>query len=261
MSDGWLSDLGGGGGGGGGGAAIAAGRRGCRTLLIEQTSALGGLATMGLVNIPLDFASGIGGEMIDRLTAMDGHWHRNSDPEKHKLLLDRMIGEASVDVLLYCHVVDAIVVGDEIRGVVIESKSGREAVLARRVIDCSGDADAAAMAGAEFAVGRESDGISQACSLEFRLGGVDWDRYNASALKADDPKWLTLIEQAVADGDLPYMIDDHLNWITHVPGRPEHEGKDEVSICFCHSRHCRPLDKRDLTRMYLEGREIGRAHV
>jgi hypothetical protein len=40
-----------------------------------------------------------------------------------------------------------------------------------------------------------------------------------------------------------------------VPGRPEHCGKDEVSICIAHSRNCRPLDNRDLTRMYLEGRE------
>ncbi len=244
-----------GGGVAGVGAALAAGRRGCRTLLIEQTSALGGLATMGLVNIPLDFASGIGGEMLDRLTEMDGHWHRNTDPEKHKLLLDRMIAEAQVEVLLHSHVVDAIVTGAELRGVVIESKSGREAILARRVIDCSGDGDASAFAGAEFAVGRESDGYTQACSLEFRLGGVDWDRYHDSELKATDPKWLGLIERALAEGDLPYAIDDHLNWMTHVPGRPQHEGKDEVSICFAHSRRARPLDKRDLTRMYIEGRE------
>jgi hypothetical protein len=43
--------------------------------------------------------------------------------------------------------------------------------------------------------------------------------------------------------------------MTHLPGRPEHVGKDEVSICFAHSRNCRPLDAQDLTRMYIEGRE------
>ncbi len=59
----------------------------------------------------------------------------------------------------------------------------------------------------------------------------------------------------MADGRLPYPIDDHLNWMTHLPGRPQHCGKDEVSICLAHSRRCRPLDNRDLTRMYFEGRE------
>ncbi|NLD44452.1 MAG: FAD-dependent oxidoreductase, partial [Chloroflexi bacterium] len=235
------------------GAAIAAARGGCKTLLIEWASGLGGLATMGLVNIPLDFVSGIGQEMFDALVKVDGLWHRNSDPEKHKLVLDRMVQAAGCDLLLTTHVVESIMDGDRICGVVVESKSGREAILAQRVIDCSGDADAAAFAGAEFAVGRKEDGYTQGTSLEFRLGGVDWDRY--SDWKGNDPKWIALIKQALIDGDLPYEIDNHLNWITHVPGRPEHVGQDEVSICFAHSRRCRPLDKRDLTRMYLEGRE------
>ncbi len=244
-----------GGGIAGVGAAIAAARGGCNTLVIEQTSALGGLATMGLVNIPLDYRSGIGEEMIARLEAVDGHWHRNSDPEKHKLILDRMVTEAGCDILFVTTVVESIVRDGAIRGVVVESKSGRQAIMARRVIDCSGDADAAAFAGCDYSVGRESDGYVQGCSLEFRLGGVDWDAYQNSDLKAEDPRWEALIEEALETGDLPYPIDNHLNWMTHVPGRPEHRGMDEVSICFAHSRYCKPLDTRDLTRMYLEGRE------
>ena len=244
-----------GGGIAGVGAAIAAARGGCSTLVIEQTSALGGLATMGLVNIPLDYRSGIGEEMIQQLEAVDGHWHRNSDPEKHKLILDRMVTSAGCDILFVTTVVESIVKGGAIRGVVVESKSGRQAILARRVIDCSGDADAAAFAGCDFSVGRERDGYVQGCSLEFRLGGVDWDAYQTSDVKADDPRWEALIERALETGDLPYPIDNHLNWMTHVPGRPEHCGMDEVSICFAHSRHCRPLENRELTRMYLEGRE------
>lgn len=244
-----------GGGIAGVGAAIAAARGGCSTLVIEQTSALGGLATMGLVNIPLDYRSGIGEEMIRELEAVDGHWHRNSDPEKHKLVLDRMVAGAGCDILFVTTVVDSIVRDGAICGVVIESKSGRQAILGRRVIDCSGDADAACYAGCEFSVGRERDGYTQGCSLEFRLGGVDWDAYQTSEFKATDPRWEALIERALQSGDLPYPIDNHLNWMTHVPGRPEHCGMDEVSICFAHSRNCKPLETRDLTRMYLEGRE------
>jgi hypothetical protein len=142
-----------------------------------------------------------------------------------------------------------------IAGVVVESKAGRRAILAQRVVDASGDADAAFFAGCQVMVGRPGDGMNHACSLEFRLGGVDWDAYVNSDLKAKDPRWEGLIASALADGDLPYEIDNHLNWMTHVPGRPEHAGKDEVSICFAHSRRRRPLDNRDLTRMYQKGRE------
>jgi len=244
-----------GGGMAGVGAGIAAARLGCRTLLLESQGALGGLATLGLVNIPLDFICGIGTEMMRRLKEMDGLWHRNTDPEKHKLLLDRMVKESGCELVLCAPVVDSIVRKGAICGVVVQTKTGRRAILAKRVVDASGDGDAAYYAGCECMVGRLPDGLSQACSLEFRLGGVDWDKYVNSELKANDPRWEGAIAQALKDGDLPYEVDNHLNWITHVPGRPEHCGADEVSICLAHSRRCRPLDVRDLTRMYVEGRE------
>ncbi len=236
-------------------AAMAAGKRGFRTLIIEATSALGGLATMGLVNIPLDFVSGLGIEMFDELEAVNAHWHRNTDPEKHKLILDRMTRKYHCDILLVTQVIDAIMDGDTIKGVAIQTKTGPEALLAKRVIDCSGDSDAAFYAGAELMSGRPQDGMSQACSLEFIMAGVDWDQYLESEVKKNDPKWLDVIKVALKNGDLPYEVDNHLNWITHLPGRPQHCGKDEVSICFAHSRNCFPSQTRELTRMYLEGRE------
>lgn len=244
-----------GGGMAGFGAAVAAARKGCKTLLLERESALGGLATVGLVNIPLDLSYGIGREMLRNLDAVQGHWHRNSDPEKHKLILDRMLVGSGCDLLLASYIVDTIMEGDEVRGVVIESKSGRQAVLAKRIIDCTGDADVVYFAGGEYMSGRKSDGKHQACSLDFRLGGVDWDAYLNSDLKKNDPSWIELIQKCVDNGDLPYMMENHLNWVTHLPGRPQHCGMDEISFCISHSRNCDPLSGRDLTRMYLEGRE------
>jgi len=245
-----------GGGIAGVGAAIASARRGCKTIVIERESMLGGLVTAGLVNIPLDFVAGIGQEMFDRLKDVDGLWFRNSDPEKHKLILDRMVKESGCDILLVSHIVDAIVENGAIRGVVTESKGGRKVILGKRVIDCSGDADAAYFAGCECMQGRVEDGIAQACSLEFRLGGVNFDKYNNSEIKRTDSKWTKLIESMKDKGwGKVAEIENHLNWLTHLPGRPEHGNQDEVSICFAHSRHCKPLDNRDLTRMYLEGRE------
>lgn len=110
-------------------------------------------------------------------------------------------------------------------------------------------------AGAETVCGRPGDGMSQGCSLEFILSGVDLDKYVTSPQKADDPRWLKAIRKGLEDGSLPYEVDNHLNWITHLPGRPQHCGMDDVSICFAHSRNCYPIDTHDLTRMYLEGRE------
>ena len=244
-----------GGGMAGVGAAIASANAGCKTILLERETALGGLATIGLVNIPLDEPSGVAKKMMHELRSVNAEWHRNTDPEKHKLILDRMVIESGCDLLLHSYVVEAIVSGDTVKGVVLEGKSGRQVVLAKRIIDCSGDADVAYFAGAEYMSGRESDGKHQACSLEFRLGGVNWDNYAESDVKKNDPRWEDAIQKALVTGDLAYEVDNHLNWITHVPGRPENKGMDEVSICFAHSRNCKPLDTKDLTRMYLEGRE------
>lgn len=244
-----------GGGMAGTGAAIGAAKMGCKTILLERETALGGLATIGLVNIPLDAASGVARNMLDNLKEVNGEWHRNTDPEKHKLILDRMVIESGCDLLLHSYVVDAIIEGDKIAGVVVEGKSGRQVIMAKRVIDCTGDADVAYFAGAEYHSGRIEDGKNQACSLEFRLGGIDWGKYLNSDVKKNDPRWENVIIEGLKSGKLAYEVDNHLNWITHVPGRPQECGKDEVSICFAHSRNCKPLDSKDLTRMYLEGRE------
>lgn len=84
-------------------AAISSGKRGYKTLLIEATSALGGLVTMGLVNIPLSFICGLGKEMIHELKSMGACWHRNFDPEKQKLVLDRMMKKYHFNTPGTCH--------------------------------------------------------------------------------------------------------------------------------------------------------------
>ena len=243
-----------GGGVAGVGAAVAAGRASAKTILIENTSALGGLATMGLVNIPLDFLSGLGQEFFDRLNAMGGMRRRNTDPEKHKLLFDQMVQEAGCDLLLVTPLIDTIVDGNTVKGIIVQPKEGRRSIFGKRFIDASGDSDLVYFAGGEVEVGREEDHMSMGCSLEFVLGGVDYDAYQASELFKKDPKWIRFLDEAVSEGRIP-DIDNHLNWMTHIPDRPEHCSKDEVSICFAHSRNCYPTQNKDLTRMYLEGRE------
>ena len=71
--------------------------------------------------------------MFRELEAVDGLWHRNSDPEKHKLVLDRMVKGAGCDILFVTTVVDSLVARGAIRGVVVESKAAERGVERGRV--------------------------------------------------------------------------------------------------------------------------------
>ena len=84
-----------------------------------------------------------------------------------------MAREAGVDLLLHTWMAGPIVVEGKVMGVVTESKSGRRAVLAKAAVDCTGDADLAAAAGAPCQKGRESDRKMRPFALLFRLGGLD----------------------------------------------------------------------------------------
>jgi ribulose 1,5-bisphosphate synthetase/thiazole synthase len=146
-------------------AAIAAKRAGADVCLVERYGHFGGLWTGGLVLIILghivtgnkQVCQGIGEEMMRRLDKMDGaimNRRPGSNPtvdaEATKYLMVEMVEEAKIDVFLHCWGVDAIMDGNAVRGAVFESKSGRQAILAKVVVDASGDGDLFAAAGAEF---------------------------------------------------------------------------------------------------------------
>lgn len=183
-----------GGGPAGVGAALAAARQGADTMVIENELCLGGMATAGMLNrlgpyhdqeevilggIPLEILR----RLIDRGMAQEPEpctpedWQRYwlvFDPEAMKLLLDEMMEEAGADVLLGARVVRPLVEEGRMRGVVIESKSGREGVLARHVVDATGDGDVAAAAGAPFGRGREGDRRVQPVTLMSKFLNEDW---------------------------------------------------------------------------------------
>lgn len=94
------------------------------------------------------------------------------DPEYLKLLGARMLEEAGVRCLFHAWACSAIVPDGTVEGVIFESKAGRLAVLAQVVVDCTGDGDVFAWAGAEF---QRQD---LPLALVFRLGGVDVERAN-----------------------------------------------------------------------------------
>ncbi len=166
-------------------AAVAAAGFGLSTVLIESFGCLGGTGTSGMVNcfcgmttygetVRKQIVTGIGGEICDRLLAQDALAPSSGyafNPEVLKLILDQMAEENHVEVLFYTHVTDVISDNGEIKGVIIENKAGRQAVLARRTIDCTGDGDVCARAGAAFTLGDGSGGFLS-CDLAFHMINV-----------------------------------------------------------------------------------------
>ena len=152
-------------------AALAAARSGARTLLVESGSCLGGTWTAGLLTWIFDFErSGIAGEIIERLNARDARVETNRrrmvcftyDVEAMKLILQEMCQESGIDTLLHTRIVAAQV--DEqrrLRAAMSESKSGRQAWLAKVFIDATGDGDLGAWAGCSFDMGSEDTGALQ----------------------------------------------------------------------------------------------------
>ena len=173
-----------GGGPAGTAAAFCAKRLGVDVTLVERYGYLGGLATGGLVLgiFPLydrdkkQVIFGIGEELMKKLDALKyGIIDRNKAPiyptidaEAFKYVLADMVLDSGITAYLDCWGVDAIVDGKgAVRGAVFESKSGRQAILADIVIDCSGDGDIYAAAGAAF------EKVKTNIGLISRIGNID----------------------------------------------------------------------------------------
>ena len=167
-----------GGGPTGVGAALAAAREGARTLVVERQGMLGGVWTAGLLNPFFDFQrkGWIVAELIDRLKKANAwiawKFSWSFDIEAMKLLLETLFAEARVTAWYQSLVADTIVERGRVRGAIVESKSGREAVLAKVVVDCSGDGDAAARAGVPLQLGRTADSACQPMTLMFEIDGL-----------------------------------------------------------------------------------------
>ncbi len=183
-----------GGGPGGFPAAIAAARHGAKTVLIERYGFLGGLATAGLVspilahtasesNTPI--VEGLLREITERMHALGcaPTWEETCqrrgiefDAEALKVVLDELCQEAGVQVLFHTHISDVIVQrkedGASIHAVIVENKSGRQAVVGKVFIDATGDADIAHRAGARTTHGRTFDGRPESMGSFFQLSGI-----------------------------------------------------------------------------------------
>lgn len=181
-----------GGGAAGFAAAVAAARVGAKVALVERYGSLGGLFTNGMVLTVVatsrrkerggwDLVSkGVCEEFMLRAGRFGPHfasppsppssgraWQPTIDPECAKVLMDEMIAEAGVEMFFHAWGVDVIQEGNAVRGIVFESKEGRQAILAKQVVDCTGDADMLFKAGGDYSQ------VTAPISSVFRWGNMD----------------------------------------------------------------------------------------
>lgn len=274
-----------GGGPAGIGAAIAAAEAGARVVLVERYGFLGGNATAALVMplmsfhtqrhrrekrggtslLPTDHGPGdpvIAGvlqRLLLRLVqsggaiapSIDTGYTVPFDPERFKACALELLDEAGVHFLFHAFASDALLEHGRVAGAVLESKSGPLAVRAAVVVDCSGDADLAARAGAPHEIGRDEDGLVQPMTLMARI--ADFDRHGFAAYVRENPaQWRgvhglwDLVKQATEAGELQLPREDILFFAT--------PHAHEISLNSTRVTRVLGCDVWDLTRAELTAR-------
>jgi glycine/D-amino acid oxidase-like deaminating enzyme len=237
-----------GGGPAGIGAALGAADAGASVVLVERYGFLGGNATAALVMPLMSFhtqraaferadgaklfptdhgpgepvVAGALARLLSRLIAAGGAITPGPDtgyvvpfdPEMLKLAALEVLDEAGVRLLFHAFASGLPADGPR-RGVVFETKSGPIVIRAQTVVDCTGDGDIAAAAGAPFEIGRETDGLVQPMTLMFRM--VEFDRAGFEAYVRGHPdQWRgvhglwDLIRRAADEGELDLPREDIL---------------------------------------------------
>jgi hypothetical protein len=182
-----------GGGPGGLAAALGAARQGAKVMLVERYGCFGGVIAQSMVGTVAWYrttektvdAGGIGTEFERRAKDMNASLQVNHyqvlDTEVFKHIADLMIQEADIVPLLHTQIVDVVLKDGTIQGVVTESKSGRQAILAKRVIDATGDGDVAARAGAPFRIDPKE--TLEGVTVNFGCSGIDLQEFITYILK------------------------------------------------------------------------------
>lgn len=250
-----------GGGPAGVSAAFAAARMGERTLLIEQFNCLGGIATAGGHGHIVLYSSwgthervvgGIIWEMAQRVTAAGYGVCNNSasdfEVEGMKRVLEEMAVECGCSLLYHTFFLDALVEDGRVVGAVVAAKNGRCAILAKRLIDCTGDGDVAARAGCGFDYGDEETGLCQPMTLMFAIGGIDIEKVRAFQKEVGDDTLRPVWKKAQDDGFMRPFQSRIMGW-WWTPTRP-----DWLGINFTHILNVDARRAEDLTAATLEGR-------
>lgn len=274
-------------------AALSSARMGRKTLLIEHYGFLGGANTAAgvsaiggwqferdgrplIAGIPLEIMvklAQIGGAsprevdyirtkkegeeidvvLDDRLKGSGCYWV-HTHPEYMKLLLDEMMEEAGVTILYHTDAVAPIMKGKKIKGIIVENKSGRQAFLSKIVVDCTGDGDVAARAGAMCREGREKDGAIQPMTTMFLIANAAFKQKgydDASKLSLQENRMESAVKLARDIGDISINPNDIL--CSKPPIDHRHETTRAVN--FTRIQGMNGTDSHELTSAEIIGRK------
>jgi ribulose 1,5-bisphosphate synthetase/thiazole synthase len=265
-------------------AALAAARTGVQVALLDRFGCFGGnITAVGVEGFAwyrhekTVEAGGIGWEFEERAKAMGAAVPESQslsyelDSEGFKLVADRLVEEAGIHPMLHRQFVEPIRDGNRVIGVIVESKAGREAILARVVIDGTGDADIAHRMGAPTVKNPVEE--LQGASVMFHIAGVDKQKF-MDGVKANPQTyadWSTgewevetsgkedemfspflakPFSQAIKDGVIPA----HLNTIGGTWGAV-HDSGEMTYMNLVHLAGCDGTDPDSMTKFEIEGRK------
>ena len=273
-----------GGGPAGLGAALGAADAGADVILVERLGFLGGSATAALVTCFMSYfspiyesqpprthllypqdhgpAEPIIGGVVTRLTDLllarggavqpsrDTGYVTPFDPEIYKSVAPELLNQSGVNFLYHAYA-SGIIGDSSLEGVILETKSGPVVIKAKVTVDCTGDGDIAALAGAPFQQGREWDGLTQPMTLLFRLVGFNREKF-AEYVRNNPVQWngvqglYEFIAKATREGQLNLSREDILFF-----GTPY---DDEVNVNSTRVTRVSGTDVWDLSRAEYEGR-------
>ena len=279
-------------------AALGAARAGVDVMIVERYGCFGGVITQAMIGTIAWYryaqtvdAGGIGLEFEKRSKIMDAtidvlgniknkemikaleqeglmiegkSTYEILDTELFKYVIDELIQEAGVRPLLHCTAVQVIMEGDVIKGVITESKSGRQAILAKRVIDATGDADIAYYAGAPFRKSPKNELME--VTVNFGCSGVNIGKFlmyvylnrnkigdwGETSGKEEDAFTTYLVEpfkKAQEAGEIPNDVNIESYWSCYT------DAGEINSLNGIHMTNIDPTDVWDLTKAEIEGRK------
>lgn len=243
-------------------AAIAAAEGGVRTMLVERYGFSGGSSTGVLDTFygfftpgpkPRKVVGGLPARVVDALASHDAIYLRPNtygagtgvtyNPEILKIVWDRLLQTAGVDVLLHALLIDAERdAAGRIVGVVLATRGGLRRVRAARFIDASGDAELCHLAGLAYERAGDLE-PAQTLTTTFRLAGVDLKRFDAAGGKK-------MLAEKMAESDLSRYPLPRRKGSFHGMAIPA-----SASTVAARVADVDPMDSRDLTRAERAGRE------
>jgi len=265
-------------------AALGAARAGVSVTLLERFGCFGGnITAVGVEGFAwyrhektID-TEGVGIEFEERAKAMgaatpepqsDSH---ALDAEGFKCVADALVEEAGITPMLHRLCVEPIMAGNKIVGVMTESKAGREAILAERVIDATGDADIAFRAGAPTVKTPKEN--MMAASVMFSMTGVDkkkfiehiksdpqtykdWEggEWKIETTGKEDEMFSPFLRKPFNKAREAGLIPENLDTIAGTWGAIYDTG-DLTYLNLVHLAGCDGTDPDDLTRFEIEGRK------